>query len=151
MLLKLLISLISLASRVYTCKPRPPKPTLLMPVLYPKPIRHARDTPSQSASSAKRNYSHHVSCPKRRPETGRANFSVVPMLKPMLASQPRKDRNQDADNDEEAKRYHPYPQPIPFVLFSQPRLAVRKKGQYIVPPSNAGRRCGMVEGGRTSV
>ena len=45
--------------------------------------------------------------------------SVVPptVLKPVMASQPRKDGNQDADGDEEAQRNHPYPQPIAFALF----------------------------------
>ena len=45
--------------------------------------------------------------------------SVVPptVLKPVMASQPRKDGDQDADGDEEAQRNHPYPQPIAFALF----------------------------------
>lgn len=49
---------------------------------------------------------------------GKRSSVVSPtVLKPVMASQPRKDGNQDADGDEEAQRNHPYPQPIAFALF----------------------------------
>lgn len=54
------------------------------------------------------------------------------MLKPMIAPQPCKDRNQYADDDEEAERNHPYPQPIAFALFPEPRVAVAKEVSKII-------------------
>lgn len=53
---------------------------------------------------------------------GRSSF--VCLLKPIIASQPCKERNQNANSNKEAKRYHPYPQPVSLVLFLQPRIGV---------------------------
>ena len=55
---------------------------------------------------------------------GATESSNVAVLKPMFAPQPGEDGNQDAHDDEEAERNHPYPQPIPFALFLQPRLPI---------------------------
>lgn len=48
------------------------------------------------------------------------------MLKPVVASQPGEDGDQDANSDEEAERNHPYPHSVPFALFLQPRLRMSK-------------------------
>ena len=72
------------------------------------------------------------------------------MLEPIIASQPCEERNQNANGDEEAKRDHPYPQPVAFVLFPQPRLAGLNVSTYIVAPS-AVQRVRRGGGGRTCV
>ena len=54
----------------------------------------------------------------------------IRVLKPIIASQPCKERDQYANSDEEAERNHPYPQPIAFVLFLQPRLAIVRSAYH---------------------
>ena len=39
----------------------------------------------------------------------RAHPSFVRMLEPIITSQPREQRNQNANGNEEAERDHPYP------------------------------------------
>lgn len=41
-----------------------------------------------------------------------------------MAPQPCEDGDQYADDDEEAERDHPYPQPVAFALFPEPGVAV---------------------------
>lgn len=51
--------------------------------------------------------------------------SVRLMLEPMVAAQPSEDGDEDAYDDEEAQRDHPYPQPVAVALFPEPGVAVR--------------------------